>query len=178
MLADEIANYANDYSSSGRFAIVLHSEWGSGKTFFCENVLALRLKKDGLTLLRVSLFGVSDIDDLCERILATLSHLPKGLLKEGSSSIVSEVNSLLGKVGLRVDIKAQTVLSMLDPWIRKNHSWCSTMSRGVVFPMQTVTADRRVTCSGWLTTWSRIMDGTLCSYVTSHMSSITTAARR
>lgn len=119
MLADEIANYANDYSSSGRFAIVLYGEWGSGKTYFCENVLASRLKKDGLTLLRVSLFGVNGIDDLCERILATLCHLPKCLFREGSSSIVSEVNSLLGKVGLRVDIKAQTVLSMLDPWIRK-----------------------------------------------------------
>lgn len=59
----------------GLQALVLHGEWGSGKTYYCENDLKAALNDIGVKTCRVSLFGVSDYDEICNRVLASRLHI-------------------------------------------------------------------------------------------------------
>lgn len=63
-ITDEILNYVKDDTASVQFAICLYGEWGSGKTYYCENVLAPELEKSGYSMLRVSMFGVGTSEEL------------------------------------------------------------------------------------------------------------------
>ena len=54
-LEESILGYMND--DNAHYAISLYGEWGSGKTWFCDNRLKGLLKHNGFSLCRVSLFG-------------------------------------------------------------------------------------------------------------------------
>lgn len=80
MHAKEITETIKKYmqcDTIGLQALVLHGEWGSGKTYYCENDLKPALKELGIKVCRVSLFGVSDYDEICNRVLASWLHFPK-----------------------------------------------------------------------------------------------------
>lgn len=78
MQASEITKAIEIYMQCddiGLQALVLHGEWGSGKTYYCENDLKAALKDIGVKTCRVSLFGVSDYDEICNRVLASRLHI-------------------------------------------------------------------------------------------------------
>lgn len=92
----------------GLQAIVLHGEWGSGKTYYCENDLKDALNKIGIKTCRVSLFGVSDYDEVLNRVIASwlplsekaadgvcaaISALVKNSIKTGSSMLNNKIVS-------------------------------------------------------------------------------------
>lgn len=67
MQAKEITEAIKKYmqcDTIGLQALVLHGEWGSGKTYYCENDLKAALNDIGIKTCRVSLFGVSDYDEI------------------------------------------------------------------------------------------------------------------
>lgn len=77
MHAKEITEAIKGYmecDNIGLQALVLHGEWGSGKTYYCEHYLKTALNEIGVRICRVSLFGVSDYDEIFNRIMASWFH--------------------------------------------------------------------------------------------------------
>lgn len=83
--------YLND---SRRYGVALQGPWGSGKTRYVEHVLASPLKDTGYKVLRVSMFGVSDADELDSRIVMALLEIPD---KVEIASYRSKLKTLRGQ---------------------------------------------------------------------------------
>lgn len=109
-----IVDYVSDNSLSARFAIVLYGEWGSGKTFFCEGKLKDALKANGMNMCRVSLFGVKTIEDIQERLFASYFHLDNAIADAASGVLGRSLEAMIEKIGIKVDVKPETVLSFVD----------------------------------------------------------------
>lgn len=127
MHAKEITETIKKYmqcDTIGLQALVLHGEWGSGKTYYCENDLKPALKELGIKVCRVSLFGVSDYDEICNRVLASWLHFSenstkridatKNVFKKGAIDVSKSIASKrLAKIGIRVSIKPDLLLSLI-----------------------------------------------------------------
>lgn len=128
MQAQEITEVIKSYmqcDSIGLQALVLHGEWGSGKTYYCENDLKAALKGIGVKTCRVSLFGVSDYDEVLNRVIASclplsdkvahgvgaaISALMKNTIKAGSSILSEKIEDL----GIQLTLKPDLLLPLLD----------------------------------------------------------------
>ena len=62
---DSIQNYLS-VDTSG--ALMITGAWGSGKTYYVSNILEDKLKSEGKFPIKISLFGLSNLDDLEKRI--------------------------------------------------------------------------------------------------------------
>lgn len=127
MHAKEITETIKKYmqcDTIGLQALVLHGEWGSGKTYYCENDLKPALKELGIKVCRVSLFGVSDYDEICNRVLASWLHFSenstkridatKNVFKKGAIDVSKSIASKrLAKNGIQVSIKPDLLLSLI-----------------------------------------------------------------
>ena len=106
-------------------ALVLHGEWGSGKTYYCENDLKAALNDIGVKTCRVSLFGVSDYDEICKRVLASRLHIyenakdrvgtamnvfKKSAIEAGTSALSNK----LADLGIQVSVNSDLMLSLID----------------------------------------------------------------
>lgn len=106
-------------------ALVLHGEWGSGKTYYCEHDLKDALNVMGVNTCRVSLFGVNDYDEVINRVIASrlpladkaiggagaaISALMKNILKTGSSLLSNKI----GDFGIQLSLKPDLLLPLLD----------------------------------------------------------------
>lgn len=109
----------------GLQALVLHGEWGSGKTYYCENDLKAALNDIGVRICRVSLFGVSNYDEIFNRIMASWFHFSDkptkrseavtNVLKKCAFEISKSISSKqLAKLGIQVSIKPDLLLSLID----------------------------------------------------------------
>lgn len=109
----------------GLQALVLYGEWGSGKTYYCENDLKAALKVIDVKTCRVSLFGVSDYEEVLNRVIASclpltdkvahgagaaISALVKNAIKTGSSIL----NERIGDLGFQFSLKPDLLLPFLD----------------------------------------------------------------
>lgn len=128
MQAKEITEAVKSYmqcDSIGLQALVLHGEWGSGKTYYCENDLKAALKEIGVKTCRVSLFGVYDYDEICNRVLASRLHIyenakdrvgtamnvfKKSAIEAGTSAL----NSKLADLGIQISVNSDLMLSLID----------------------------------------------------------------
>lgn len=128
MQAKEITEAVKSYmqcDSIGLQALVLHGEWGSGKTYYCENDLKAALKGIGVKTCRVSLFGVSDYAEVLNRVIASclplsekvahgvgaaISALVKNTIKAGSSILSEKIEDL----GIQLTLKPDLLLPLLD----------------------------------------------------------------
>lgn len=128
MQAKEITEAIKNYmqcDTIGLQALVLHGEWGSGKTYYCENDLKAALKDIDVKTCRVSLFGVSDYDEALNRVIASslplsdkvargagaaISALVKNTIKAGSSKLSEKIEDL----GIQLTLKPALLLPFLD----------------------------------------------------------------
>lgn len=128
MQAQEITEVIKSYmqcEAIGLQALVLYGEWGSGKTFYCENDLKAALKDIDVKTCRVSLFGVSDYDEALNRVIASslplsdkvargagvaISALVKNIIKAGSSILSEKIEDL----GIQLTLKPDLLLPLLD----------------------------------------------------------------
>ena len=127
MQAQEITKVIKKYMQCDDIdlqALVLHGEWGSGKTYYCEHDLKTALNDIDIKICRVSLFGVSDFDEICNRVLASWFHLSekpsnricaaKNIIKKGALDIGKSLSSKeLARRGIQVSIKPDLLLSLL-----------------------------------------------------------------
>lgn len=128
MQADEITEAIKIYMQCddiGLQALVLHGEWGSGKTYYCENDLKAALKDIGVKTCRVSLFGVSDYDEICNRVLASRLHIYENakdrvgttmnvFKKSAIEAGTSVLSSKLVDLGIQVSVNSDLMLSLID----------------------------------------------------------------
>ena len=128
MQAEEITEAIKGYMECddiGLQALVLHGEWGSGKTYYCEHYLKTALNEIGVRICRVSLFGVSDYDEIFNRIMASWFHFSDkptkrsetvtNVLKKCALDISKSISSKqLAKLGIQVSIKPDLLLSLID----------------------------------------------------------------
>lgn len=63
---DSVLDYIKRENTS--YAILLNGEWGSGKTYFWENVLKKEIKKINEKIIYVSLYGVNSIEEINKKI--------------------------------------------------------------------------------------------------------------
>ena len=109
----------------GLQALVLHGEWGSGKTYYCENDLKAALNEIDVRIYRVSLFGVSNYDEIFNRIMASWFHFSDkptkrseavtNVLKKCALEISKSISSKqLAKLGIQVSINPDLLLSLID----------------------------------------------------------------
>lgn len=128
MQAQEITEAIKNYmqcDAIGLQALVLHGEWGSGKTYYCENDLKAALKGIDVKTCRVSLFGVSDYDEVLNRVIASclplsdkvahgvgaaISALVKNTIKAGSSILSEKIED----PGIQLTLKPDLLLPLLD----------------------------------------------------------------
>lgn len=128
MQANEITEAIKNYmqcDTIGLQALVLHGEWGSGKTYYCENDLKAALKDIDVKTCRVSLFGVSDYDEALNRVIASslplsdkvargagaaIGALVKNAIKAGSSKLSEKIEDL----GIQLTLKPALLLPFLD----------------------------------------------------------------
>ena len=75
-LCGKILEYVND--DKHKYAIALKGAWGSGKTRFVNFGLAPILKDKNKRLVRVSMFGIENADELYQRIGAVLLRIEGG----------------------------------------------------------------------------------------------------
>lgn len=128
MQANEITEAIKNYmqcDAIGLQALVLHGEWGSGKTYYCENDLKAALKGIDVKTCRMSLFGVSDYDEVLNRVTASclplsdkvahsvgaaISALVKNTIKAGYSILSEKIEDL----GIQLTLKPDLLLPLLD----------------------------------------------------------------
>lgn len=128
MQADEITEVIKSYMQCDDIdlqALVLHGEWGSGKTYYCENDLKIALNKMDIKICRVSLFGVSNYEEALNRVIASclplsekavggicaaISALVKNAIKAGSSMLNNKIEDL----GIQFSLKPDLLLPLLD----------------------------------------------------------------
>ena len=128
MQAKEITEAIKKYmqcDTIGLQALVLHGEWGSGKTYYCENDLKAAQNDIGVKTCRVSLFGVSDYDEISNRVLATRLHIyenakdrvgtamnvfKKSAIEAGTSALSNK----LADLGIQVSVNSELILSLID----------------------------------------------------------------
>lgn len=128
MRAEEVTKSIKSYmecDANTLQALVLYGEWGSGKTYYCEHVLKAALDEIDIKTCRVSLFGVSDYDEIISRVLASVFHIcenpadrfdaafnvvKNNLLSAGSSLLSKK----LAELGIQVSIKPDLLLSLID----------------------------------------------------------------
>lgn len=126
--ADEITEVIKSYMQCDDIdlqALVLHGEWGSGKTYYCENDLKTALNKMDIKICRVSLFGVSNYEEALNRVIASclplsekavggicaaISALVKNAIKAGSSMLNNKIEDL----GIQFSLKPDLLLPLLD----------------------------------------------------------------
>lgn len=128
MQAKEITEAIKGYMECddiGLQALVLHGEWGSGKTYYCEHDLKAALDEIGIRICRVSLFGVSNYGEIFNRIMASWFHFSDkakkrskavtNVLKKYALEIGRSISSKqLAKLGVQVSIKPDLLLSLID----------------------------------------------------------------
>lgn len=128
MQADEITEVIKSYMQCDDIdlqALVLHGEWGSGKTYYFENDLKTALNKMDIKICRVSLFGVSNYEEALNRVIASclplsekavggicaaISALVKNAIKAGSSMLNNKIEDL----GIQFSLKPDLLLPLLD----------------------------------------------------------------
>lgn len=106
-------------------ALVLHGEWGSGKTYYCEHDLKDALNEIDVKTCRVSLFGVNDYDEAINRVIAarlTLSDKAAGSAGAAISALIKNVlkagttfmSNKIGDLGIQLSLKPDLLLPFLD----------------------------------------------------------------
>lgn len=128
MQAKEITEEIKGYmqcDAIGLQTLVLHGEWGSGKTYYCENDLKAALKDIDVKTCRVSLFGVSDYDEICNRVLASRLHIYENakdrvgtamnvFTKSAIEAGTSVLSNKLADLGIQVSVNSNLMLSLID----------------------------------------------------------------
>lgn len=100
-IIEVIRRYIN--SKGYQHSILINGKWGSGKTYFVTKTLKERLGDD-VCFIYVSLFGISSIQELDEKISAEMLIHWTGI-KNFSDSALGKASGMLGKVGFNVILK-------------------------------------------------------------------------
>lgn len=128
---DALVNRIEEYLQDKKhlYAIAIEGDWGSGKTRFLEQHVRPHLKsRRKIDMVRVSMFGVADADQLYERIAMSLLHVednanPKhkssrAVKRAAMEAVTSSVGGILESIGVTINgasgMRAIAELSLND----------------------------------------------------------------
>ena len=80
------------------YAVMIDGAWGSGKTYFVKNVLLKKIESNEKRVLYVSLYGVSDIQELGKKLYLDY------LLKDKSKLVMEHTELVENVIGTIIDI--------------------------------------------------------------------------
>ena len=80
------------------YAVIIDGAWGSGKTYFVKNVLLKKIESNEKRVLYVSLYGVSDIQELGKKLYLDF------LLKDKSKLVMEHTELVENVIGTIIDI--------------------------------------------------------------------------
>lgn len=81
-----------------RSAIMLTAPWGSGKSYYIENNLMPYLRKKGIDIISISLYGIPTIDELNNiLVLAYISKIKESVLNTKKYSAFNWVKAWFSK---------------------------------------------------------------------------------
>ena len=118
-LESNILNYMKD--ENAHYAISLYGEWGSGKTWFCDNRLKYLLRQNGYSLCRVSMFGAESPKEASSRIVTALLYIDetgssRGIrnFKRFTSRLLSSNSNLIKKISkVPTSLDSSALLNLL-----------------------------------------------------------------
>lgn len=102
----KLTDYLLEYIRDDRhYAVAIEGPWGSGKTRYVETSLKPSLKEEGFNLVRVSMFGIANPNDLFERMLSAKARISQAesdskATKRGKS-LASVATSVLGGISAK-----------------------------------------------------------------------------
>lgn len=106
-LCNEIVNYVKD--DERKYSVAIEGPWGCGKTRFVESVLAPALQAQDKRVVRVSMFGLRNADDLYEKLGAALIRLEdnnpqktRKIIKAALFAIPGILSALISKIAIPV----------------------------------------------------------------------------
>ena len=120
LLCDAIIEYVKN--DELKYAVAIQGPWGCGKTRFVESVLAPALKKSGKRLVRVSLFGCRNAENVYEKLAAALVRLgdddkrkDKRVIKNMLRATPGVMSSVVSKtrVPLRLDVGPKFLVDLV-----------------------------------------------------------------
>jgi len=97
-----LKNYIN--YDNPEFAILLNGKWGSGKTYFIDKFIKDNEEKDKLKFIKISLFGLKEVDSIDEQIFQNLHPLLGNKYVKLTGNIAKNVL----KFGMKLDWKDDT----------------------------------------------------------------------
>lgn len=107
------------------YAVMIDGAWGSGKTYFVNQVLLPELKKETKKSIYISLYGVSNIDELSKKIyikflLKDKSDRINSTLLAGATEALDVVSGLIspfiGKYG-DIEIKEKKIQNLVQKFV-------------------------------------------------------------
>jgi len=122
-LTSRIERYVRDQSA--HYAIALEGDWGSGKTRYCETELTNKLYAQGYDVLRVSLFGITNSEEVYRRLAMSMTRLAydeddsraqrfiKSLVTIAAQSAISYGTQKLSEVGVSLEASPQMLTGVL-----------------------------------------------------------------
>ena len=122
-LLSEIKYYIE--SKFYNYAVMIDGAWGSGKTYFVNQVLLPELKKETKKSIYISLYGVSNIDELSKKIyikflLKDKSDRINSTLLAGATEALDVVSGLIspfiGKYG-DIEIKEKKIQNLVQKFV-------------------------------------------------------------
>lgn len=122
-LLSEIKYYIE--SKFYNYAVMIDGAWGSGKTYFVNQVLLPELKKETKKSIYISLYGVSNIDELSKKIyikflLKDKSDRINFTLLAGATEALDVVSGLIspfiGKYG-DIEIKEKKIQNLVQKFV-------------------------------------------------------------
>lgn len=121
-LRDEVIKYAQD--DEHRYAVAIEGVWGSGKTRFVNSVLAPALKVAKKRLVRISMFGIENADELYKKIGAVLLRIEgeeetEGKTRQAAREAAKNLPKLAGAalsafgISVQLDVGMKFAVDML-----------------------------------------------------------------
>ncbi len=112
-LNDHIENYLNyylDLRESPRFAVLLHGDWGCGKTWFIKNYIDHCKRADGTPqrFLYLTLYGVSEYSEIEDQIFQQIHPI----LSSKGMKLAGKILKGVVRASLKVDIDAHTTTTV------------------------------------------------------------------
>lgn len=109
---NSILNYIESDKTS--YAILLNGKWGSGKTYFWKNVLKKEIEKKKKKTIYVSLYGVSNVEEINKKIVLGKWEFVENFADSKMGGRITEIGKAAFGAIKKLDITGVTELSNIN----------------------------------------------------------------
>lgn len=90
----EMSEFIADYLQNDKttFAMMLSGEWGTGKSYYIKGELSKEIKNNGNKLIVISLYGMSNLQELSQRICYERNHTSLNAVKAIKATAKTIIN--------------------------------------------------------------------------------------